>query len=79
MHPAHSAHKKTAAVMMAIEKKGSAINHSKNHQADKTTLKTIVSHPTTLIGIGFALGYLTYRFLSSIVCLLSKYKRLSHS
>lgn len=73
----HGAHKKTAAIMTAIEKTGSAIKHSKNHQAGKTlaaglaagackaTLKTIASHPATLLGIGFAFGFLTYWLLSS--------------
>lgn len=33
--------------------------------AGKSTLKAVLTHPATLIGIGFALGYLTYRSLAT--------------
>lgn len=73
----HGANKMTTATMTAVKKASSAMQHPMNHQtgkavaagiaanAGKTTIKAILSHPATLIGIGFAVGYLTYRFLSS--------------
>lgn len=73
----HGANKMTNAAMTAAQKAGSVIQHPMNHQAGKavaagiaanagkTTIKAFLSHPATLIGIGFAVGYLTYRFLSS--------------
>lgn len=35
--------------------------------AGKRTLKKVLSHPITLIGIGFALGYLAYKFRHDII------------
>lgn len=73
----HGANKMTTAAMTAAQNAGAAMHHPMNHQAGKalaagiaanagkTTIKAILTHPVTLIGIGFAVGYLTYRFLSS--------------
>ncbi len=35
--------------------------------AGKNTLKKILTHPITLIGIGFALGYLAYKYRKDII------------
>jgi hypothetical protein len=35
--------------------------------AGKSTLKKILTHPVTLIGFGFALGYLTYKYRKDIL------------
>ncbi|MCD2450600.1 hypothetical protein GO003_009380 [Methylicorpusculum oleiharenae] len=35
--------------------------------AGKSTLKKVLTHPVTLIGIGFALGYLVYKYRKDII------------
>lgn len=35
--------------------------------AGKSSLKKILTHPVTLIGIGFALGYLAYKYRKDII------------
>ncbi|GAB4254814.1 MAG: hypothetical protein Kow0065_02300 [Methylomicrobium sp.] len=72
----HGAKKMTNAVKTVAEQASMPMQHSMNHQAGKaltaglaasagkSTVKAILTHPVTLIGIGFALGYLTYRFLT---------------
>ena len=35
--------------------------------AGKSTLKKILTHPVTLIGFGFALGYLAYKYRKDII------------
>ncbi|MDO8940248.1 MAG: hypothetical protein Q7U98_13935 [Methylicorpusculum sp.] len=35
--------------------------------AGKSTLKKVLTHPVTLIGLGFALGYLVYKYRKDII------------
>jgi CheY-specific phosphatase CheX len=35
--------------------------------AGKSTLKKVLTHPVTLIGLGFVLGYLVYKYRKDII------------
>ena len=45
----------------------SAMKYAATAAAGKSTLKKILSHPITLVGFGFALGYLVYKYRHNII------------
>lgn len=57
--------------MAGMGKMGEAMTHSMMGTAaaaaGKSTLKKVLTHPITLIGVGFALGYLAYKYRKDII------------
>lgn len=71
--------KKMSSSMADMGKMGLAIKqpmaHGVSHSiaagtaaaAGKSTLKKVLTHPVTLIGLGFVLGYLVYKYRKDII------------
>ena len=65
--------KMMASAMSDMGKMGEGMTHSGMEYAGaaatagKSTLKKILTHPITLIGFGFALGYLVYKYRHNII------------
>lgn len=70
-----SAAKMMESAMEGMGKMGEAMTHSGmgltaagvTATAGKSTIKKILTHPITLIGFGFALGYLVYKYRKDIL------------